>query len=139
MNQSLIDRARRADLGAVMAALGSVRDRYDPHKYRLAGDVLSITGERFYIHTRGQGGAGPISLVMQLTGPSFPESVTYLVGQGGQRPTADPSPVQTVQEVTSSGGTGGRTVHTARARRGGVAPGPRLPHHRAHASSRRHR
>ncbi len=104
MDQSLIDRARRADMGTVMAALGGVRDRHDPHKYRLAGgDVLSITGEQFYIHTRSQGGAGPISLVMQLTGRSFPASVTYLVGQGGQRPTADPSPVQTVQGVTSSG------------------------------------
>jgi len=103
MDQALIDRARRADMGTVMAALGGVQDRYDPHKYRIAGgNFLSITGEQFYIHTRGQGGAGPISLVMQLTGRSFPESVTYLVGQGGQRPAADPPPSQMAQGATSS-------------------------------------
>lgn len=64
MDQLLIDRARRADMGTVMAALGGVQHRHAPHKYRLAGDGLSITGERFYIHTRGQGGAGPISLAI---------------------------------------------------------------------------
>ncbi len=103
MDQALVNHARRTDMAATIVALGGVRDRYDPHKYRLAGVVLSITGKQFYIHTRGQGGAGPISLVMQLTGRSFPKSVTYLVGLGGQRPTADPPPSPSAQDATDSG------------------------------------
>jgi len=59
MDQALVNHARRADMAATIVALGGVRDRYDPHKYRRAGDVLSITGAQFYIHTRGQGEPGP--------------------------------------------------------------------------------
>jgi len=38
-----------------MERLGGVRDRQDGHMWRLDGDHINITGEKFYNHDRGLG------------------------------------------------------------------------------------
>ena len=58
-------------------------DRYDAHKYRLDGEHISITGERFYNHDRQSGGGGSIDLVMHVTGYRFKQAVAYLNHEAG--------------------------------------------------------
>lgn len=79
-NSARFARIRNLDLAAVLHALGAERDRYDKAKWRLDGQVLSVTGNLFYDHTSERGGAGAIDLVMQVRGASFVEAITYLDG-----------------------------------------------------------
>jgi len=65
-------------LETVIERLGGQVDRYDAHKYRLDGEHISITGERFYNHDRQQGGGGAIDLVMHAAGYDYREAVAYL-------------------------------------------------------------
>ncbi len=70
---------RGLDLGAVIERLGGEHDRYDKHKWRLDGEHISITGEKFYNHDRQQGGGGAIDLVKHIIpGADFKQAVAYL-------------------------------------------------------------
>ena len=71
---------RGLDLAAVLQALGAERDRYDKAKWRLDGQVISVTGSLFYDHVNERGGAGAIDLVMHVRGVDFVAAVTYLDG-----------------------------------------------------------
>lgn len=71
---------RGLDLAAVLQELGAERDRYDKAKWRLDGQVISVTGSLFYDHVNERGGAGAIDLVMQVRGVDFVAAVTYLDG-----------------------------------------------------------
>jgi hypothetical protein len=71
---------RGLDLVGVLQALGAERDRYDKAKWRLDGQVISVTGSLFYDHTSERGGAGAIDLVMHVRGVDFVAAVTYLDG-----------------------------------------------------------
>lgn len=79
-NSARFARIRSLDLVAVLRALGAERDRYDKAKWRLDGQVISVTGTLYYDHVNERGGAGAIDLVMQVRGVSFVEAVTYLDG-----------------------------------------------------------
>jgi hypothetical protein len=74
------DQLRAIPLDAVLQAWGAQRDRYDPHKWHTAQGVLSVTGAKFMIWTRGLGGGGAIDLVMQLTHLGFRQSLLWLEG-----------------------------------------------------------
>ncbi len=76
--RALAARVRAIDLPAVIERLGGQVDRYNTAKYRLDGEHISITGERFYNHDRGQGGGGAIDLVMHATGYDYREAIAYL-------------------------------------------------------------
>ena len=58
--------------------LGAVVDRYNPHKYRLDGEHISLTDGRFYNHDRQQGGGSAIDLMMHAAGYNYHEAVAYL-------------------------------------------------------------
>ncbi len=76
--KALAAQVRAIDLPTVIERLGGQVDRYDAHKYRLDGEHISITGERFYSHDRQQGGGGAIDLVMHTVGYEYREAVAYL-------------------------------------------------------------
>lgn len=76
--KSMVGDLRRANLETVMSALGGQRDRYDKRKWHLGHEVISINAEKFYNHSRQQGGGGAIDLVMHTTNYSFNEAVAYL-------------------------------------------------------------
>src|SRR4051794_14339577 len=78
-------RARSADLAAVLRSLGAERDRYDTAKWRIHGQVISVTGAQYYDHVAGRGGGGAIDLVMHVRGVSFREAVAYLDGAAWPR------------------------------------------------------
>jgi len=76
--RALAAQVRAIDLPTVIERLGGQVDRYNPHKWRVAGEHISITGERFYNHDRQQGGGGAIDLVMHAAGYDYREAVAYL-------------------------------------------------------------
>ena len=76
--KALAAQVRVIPLETVIERLGGEVDRYNAAKYRLDGEHISITGERFYNHDRQQGGGGAIDLVMHAAGYDYREAVAYL-------------------------------------------------------------
>lgn len=76
--KALAAQVRAVPLESVMERLGGQVDRHNAHKWRLDGEHISITGERFYNHDRQQGGGGAIDLVMHATRYDYREAVAYL-------------------------------------------------------------
>jgi len=81
--KALVAQVRGIDLEDTMRALGGERDRYDTHKWQVAGEHISINGEKFYNHDRQQGGGQSIDLVMHVGGYTFKQAVAYLTHTGG--------------------------------------------------------
>ena len=82
---TLAAQVRGLDLRAVIERLGGAQDRHDTHKWRLDGEHISITGEKFYNHDRRAGGGGAIDLVKHIIpGADFKQAVTYLSDEGGR-------------------------------------------------------
>jgi hypothetical protein len=83
-SKAVLAHLRMVNLETVMAALGGLPDRDDRHTWHLGAETITISGEKFYSHTRHQGGVGAIDLVMHArTGYGFEESVVYLRDQLG--------------------------------------------------------
>jgi len=76
--KALAAQVRAVPLESVIERLGGQVDRYNHAKYRLDGEHISITGERFYNHDRQQGGGGAIDLVMHAAGYDYRQAVAYL-------------------------------------------------------------
>jgi len=76
--KALAAQVRAVPLEAVIERMGGQVDRHNHAKYRLDGEHISITGERFYNHDRQQGGGGAIDLVMHAAGYDYREAVAYL-------------------------------------------------------------
>jgi len=76
--KALAAQVRAIPLETVIERLGGEADRYNAHKYRLDGEHISITDERFYNHDRQQGGGGAIDLVMHTASYDYREAVAYL-------------------------------------------------------------
>jgi hypothetical protein len=76
--KALAAQVRAIPLETVIERLGGQVDRHNHAKWRLDGEHISITGERFYNHDRGQGGGGAIDLVMHAAGYDYKEAVAYL-------------------------------------------------------------
>jgi len=76
--KALAAQVRAIDLPSVIERLGGQVDRHNAHKWHVNGEHISITGERFYNHDRGQGGGGAIDLVMHATRYDYREAVAYL-------------------------------------------------------------
>jgi len=76
--KALAAQVRAVPLESVIERLGGQVDRHNAHKWRLDGEHISITGERFYNHDRQQGGGGAIDLVMHATRYDYREAVAYL-------------------------------------------------------------
>jgi len=81
--KALVAQVRGIDLEDTMRALGGVQDRYDTHKWQVAGEHISINGEKFYNHDRQSGGGQSIDLVMHVGGYTFKQAVAYLTHAGG--------------------------------------------------------
>ncbi len=82
---TLAAQVRGLDLRAVIERLGGEHDRHDKHKWRLDGEHISITGEKFYNHDRRAGGGGAIDLVKHIIpGADFKQAVTYLSDEVGR-------------------------------------------------------
>jgi len=81
--KALVAQVRGIDLEDTMRALGGVQDRYDTHKWQVAGEHISINGEKFYNHDRQNGGGQSIDLVMHVGGYTFRQAVAYLTHAGG--------------------------------------------------------
>jgi len=76
--KALAASVRAVPLESVIERLGGQVDRYNSAKWRLDGEHISITGERFYNYDRQQGGGGAIDLVMHAAGYDYREAVAYL-------------------------------------------------------------
>jgi len=76
--KALAAQVRAVPLESVIERLGGEVDRHNAHKWRLDGEHISITGERFYNHDRQQGGGGAIDLVMHAIRYDYREAVAYL-------------------------------------------------------------
>jgi len=81
--KALVAQVRGIDLEDTMRALGGVQDRHDTHKWQVAGEHISINGEKFYNHDRQSGGGQSIDLVMHVGGYTFRQAVAYLTHAGG--------------------------------------------------------
>ncbi len=81
--KALVAQVRGIDLEDTMRTLGGVQDRYDKHKWQVAGEHISINGEKFYNHDRQSGGGQSIDLVMHVGGYTFRQAVAYLNRAGG--------------------------------------------------------
>jgi len=81
--KALVAQVRGIDLEDAMRALGGEQDRYDKHKWHVAGEHISINGEKFYNHDRRSGGGQSIDLVMHVGGYTFKQAVAYLTHAGG--------------------------------------------------------
>ena len=82
--QADVARARQADLPTVLERLGAERDPADPQQWRLEGERINITGEKFFNHDRGSGGGGAIDLVRHATGYTFREAMAWLGAEVGR-------------------------------------------------------
>ncbi len=83
--KTLAAQVRGLDLREVIERLGGEQDRHDKHKWRLDGEHISITGEKFYNHDRRAGGGGAIDLVKHIIpGADFKQAVAYLSDEGGR-------------------------------------------------------
>ena len=81
--KALVAQVRGIALEDTMRALGGVQDRHDTHKWQVAGEHISINGEKFYNHDRQSGGGQSIDLVMHVGGYTFRQAVAYLNRAGG--------------------------------------------------------
>jgi len=82
---TLAAQVRGLDLRAVIERLGGEQDRHDTHKWRLDGEHISITGEKFYNHDRRAGGGGAIDLVKHaIPGANFKQAVAFLSDEVGR-------------------------------------------------------
>ncbi len=81
--KALVAQVRGIDLEDTMRALGGEQDRYDKHKWQVAGEHISINGEKFYNHDRQSGGGQSIDLVMHVGGYTFKQAVAYLNHEAG--------------------------------------------------------
>jgi len=81
--KALVAQVRGIDLEDTMRALGGEQDRYDTHKWQVAGEHISINGEKFYNHDRQSGGGQSIDLVMHVGGYTFKQAVAYLTHEAG--------------------------------------------------------
>ncbi len=82
--RTLAAQARSLDLRVVIERLGGERDHYDVKKWRLDGEHITITGEKFYNHDRREGGGGAIDLVKHATGYDFKQAVVFLDQEVGR-------------------------------------------------------
>lgn len=76
-------RAREVDLGRVVAVLGGVQARHDPHLWRVGGDTISVDHHRFKNLTQGREGVGAVEMLIQLTGCDYTRALTFLAQRGG--------------------------------------------------------
>ncbi len=76
--KALVAQVRGIALDDTMRALGGEQDRHDKHKWQVAGEHISINGEKFYNHDRQSGGGQSIDLVMHVGGYTFKQAVAYL-------------------------------------------------------------
>jgi len=82
---TLAAQVRGLDLRGVIERLGGAQDRHDKHKWRLDGEHISITGEKFYNHDRREGGGGAIDLVKHaIPGADFKQAVMFLSDEVGR-------------------------------------------------------
>ncbi len=75
--------ARALDLGRVLATIGGVQERHDPHLWRIAGERVSIDGSHFRNLTQRHEGVGAIELLTHLTGCDYSRALAHLAHRGG--------------------------------------------------------
>ena len=81
--KALVAQVRQIDMRDTMRQLGGAQDRHDKAKWQVAGEHISINGEKFYNHDRQSGGGQSIDLVMHVGGYTFRQAVAYLNREAG--------------------------------------------------------
>lgn len=97
----LADQLRSVPLEDVAAQLGLEPDRHDKHKWRGAGQIISITEQKFYDHLALKGGYGAIDLVMHVQGRNFKDALNWLSDGASSMPLSrerSPQPEATLTE-----------------------------------------
>ncbi len=98
MSRSPLPPARRADrlrqlpLQQVARQLGYRRDPRNRQRWKRAGSVLSIRGQRFFDHCADRGGGGAIDLVLHARPCSFLQALRFLDSLALQPSACDPPP-----------------------------------------------
>lgn len=77
--KEMADRVRNIPLNDVMALTGSIRDKYDKHKWHSSQGTISITCQKFMNWSLQTGGGGAIDLVIHLNRLDFQSAVIWLV------------------------------------------------------------
>lgn len=86
------ERLRAAPLEPLAARLGYRRDPSNRARWKRAGSVLSISGEKFFDHRSGRGGGGAIDLVMRARRCGFRAAVEFLAAAGPLPPAPSDAP-----------------------------------------------
>ena len=76
-----LERCRNIPLDRVAAALGYRQDPADRARFKREGPIISINGEKFFVHLRGSGGGGAIDLVIHATRWRFAHALRFLEGR----------------------------------------------------------
>ena len=75
---TLAQQLRDLPLDEIAIRLGLTQDKYDKHKWRSEGQIISINDQKFYDHVNLKGGFGAIDLVMHVQAREFKEALGWL-------------------------------------------------------------
>jgi len=75
---TLAQQLRDLPLDEIAIRLGLTQDKYDQHKWRGEGQIISINDQKFYDHANLTGGYGAIDLVMHVQAREFKASLQWL-------------------------------------------------------------
>ncbi len=91
---TLAQQLRDLPLDEVAIRLGLTQDKYDQHKWRGEGQIISINDQKFYDHANLKGGYGAIDLVMHVQAREFKQALQWLADSTLELP---PVPVRAPQ------------------------------------------
>jgi conjugative relaxase-like TrwC/TraI family protein len=83
---TLAGHLRDLPLDEIAPRLGLSPDKYDKHKWRTEGQIISINDQKFYDHANLKGGYGAIDLVMHVHGSDFKEALQWLADSSLELP-----------------------------------------------------
>uniref|UniRef100_UPI000D3F912F DUF3854 domain-containing protein n=1 Tax=Chlorogloea sp. CCALA 695 TaxID=2107693 RepID=UPI000D3F912F len=91
---TLAQQLRDLPLDEIAIRLGLTQDKYDKHKWRGEGQIISINDQKFYDHANLKGGYGAIDLVMHVQARDFKAALGWLADSALELP---PVPVRAPQ------------------------------------------
>jgi conjugative relaxase-like TrwC/TraI family protein len=87
---TLAQQLRDLPLDEIAPRLGLTQDKYDKHKWRGEGQIISINDQKFYDHANLKGGYGAIDLVMHVQARDFKEALQWLADSSLELPPPVP-------------------------------------------------
>uniref|UniRef100_UPI000D4E7738 DUF3854 domain-containing protein n=1 Tax=Chlorogloea sp. CCALA 695 TaxID=2107693 RepID=UPI000D4E7738 len=98
---TLAQQLRDLPLDEIAIRLGLTQDKYDKHKWRGEGQIISINDQKFYDHANLKGGYGAIDLVMYVQAREFKAALQWLADSTLELPPVprrSPQPQPQAQE-----------------------------------------